>query len=99
METNRTYTIEDRLAHIEEKVDRLLSLAGDDVRRMTISEIADYCKCSRASLYKGKRYLLPDFGKGLSEGRKYTRKEVFEWLAKGEVRLRKEWKEGVRGIS
>ena len=64
-----------------------------------ITEIADYCKCSRASLYKGKRYLLPDFGQGLSEGRKFTRKEVFEWLAKGEVQLRKEWKEGGERIS
>ena len=91
--------IEDQLVDIQIKLDRLLSLAGDDLRRMTITEIADYCKCSRASLYKGKRYLLPDFGQGLSEGRKFTRKEVFEWLAKGEVQLRKEWKEGGKRIS
>ena len=44
--------IEDQLVDIQIKLDRLLSLAGDDLRRMTITEIADYCKCKQHNCEK-----------------------------------------------
>ena len=85
--------MENRIGRIEEKVDRILSLLGDETRTVTIEEIARMAKCSRSALYHGKRYLLPDFGVGLGKGRRYTRAEVSLWLARGEDELRREWRE------
>lgn len=89
--------IEDRLEAIEDKLDRVLIALGDGKQRMNIQDIADMCKVSRQSLYTTKRYLLPDFGEGLKEGRKYTRSEVIAWLSKGENELYEEWKSCDRG--
>ena len=87
--------IEDRLESMEQKIDRLLVLMGDsDDRMISLQEIADICHCSRQSLYKGKRYLLPDFGQGLKEGRRYTRGEFYRWISKGEEALYREWRNG-----
>ena len=84
--------IEERLESLELKMDRMLELLGDGNQEMTMKEIAERAQCSVASLYGSKRYLLPDYGRGVGSGRKYTRQEVSLWLAKGEDQLKKEWK-------
>ena len=83
--------IEERLERIEEKQDLILSLIGAESSEMTVTDIAKMCGVSRQSLYKDKRYLLPNFGQ--EKGRKkYRRVDVLLWLSKGEDALRKEWK-------
>lgn len=83
--------IEDRMDAIERKLDTVLSILGADNSTMTIRDIAELANCSRESLYKNKRYLLPNFGR--DHKHRYSRKEVMEWLAKGEETLRKEWRQ------
>lgn len=92
MEKENPKYLEEWMPIINRKLDTLLSLMGADNQEMTVSDIARMCKVSRDSLYRSKRYLLPDFGR--EKGRKrYPRKDVVEWLSRGEAQLRKEWLE------
>ena len=83
--------IEERLELIEQKLDMLISLFNADNRYMSMQEIADYYGVSKQSLYKEKRYLLPDFGKQQAEGKRntYTCREVMEW-SKQDLRVLKD---------
>lgn len=96
MESTKPRFIEERLTAIEDKLDRLLIAIGEGEQRMTVRDIAEMKGISRQTLYTTKRYLLPDFGEGLDKGRKYTRAEVINWLAKGEAQLYKDWKSSER---
>ena len=84
--------LEERISEIESKVDRILIILGDGNRTMSVKDIAEMLHVSRQALYTSKRYLLPDFGRGLKEGRKYTRSEVLQWNSKGEKQLYEEWR-------
>ena len=84
--------IEEKINEIDNKLDRILLLMGDMNKSMTIQSIADMLGVPRQSLYTNKRYLLPDFGKDLKKGKKYTKSEVIAWNSKGDQNLYREWK-------
>ena len=85
--------LEEKIDELNQKVDRMLVLMGDAEQCMTIQDIANMLHVSRQALYTNKRYLLPDFGRSLKKGKKYTRSEVAAWNAKGEKKLYEEWKQ------
>lgn len=84
--------MEQRLESIERKLDELIASQKNPL--MTVQEIADYLGVSRSRLYTTKRYLLPDFGRAVSEGKrniKYSRREVDKWLSQGVDNLKLQW--------
>lgn len=93
MEEGKPRYLEDWLSLLDQKLDMILEELGSGAQRMSVKDIAKLYGIPRQKLYTSKRYLLPDFGEGLGEGRTYTREEVLMWKAKGEDRLYREWKE------
>lgn len=88
---NRPIYLEQRFERLEAKVDRLLELMGDGDQLMSVADIAKHLGVSRQTLYKSKRYLLPNFGR--DQEKRYPRSLVMDWLAKGEANLYREWKQ------
>ena len=83
--------LEERVGNIEEKLEKILRILERHSGRMTMDEIASFWGVKKSSLYKGNRYLLPDFGKKIPHNG-YTREEVYAWAEKGEEALFREWK-------
>lgn len=85
--------MEERIENIEKMVSRILGYFESDNDMMHVSDIAKMCKVSPSSMYKNKRYLIPNFGVNIpKEG--FSRREVMDWLNKGQAELYRLWKSG-----
>lgn len=92
MEANdKPLFLEERIGNIEGKLEKILRILECHSGRMTMDEIAAFWGVKKSSLYRGKRYLLPDFGQKIPHNG-YTREEVMRWAEKGEDALFREWK-------
>ncbi len=88
--------LEIQLRQLSEKVDILIDLTRklteqDDSKLMTIKDIAQRLGLSVGTVYQNK-YVLPNFGKGMTEGKKatWTKAEVDKWLEEKPLSERKE---------
>ncbi len=88
--------LEIQLRQLSEKVDILIDQMRiltdkDNSRLMTIKDIAERLGMSVGTVYQNK-YVLPNYGKGMTEGRKatWTKKEVDAWLEEMPLSQRRE---------
>lgn len=86
--------LELKLSCLEQKVDFLVKAVSrlvdfDDLRVMTLDDVANMLGMSKFTLYK-KRWLLPNFGE-TSGKMEWTRREVTAHLAKGTEALYREY--------
>ena len=83
--------LEDRIDDLDAKLDRVLRILERNAGRMSMQEIAAFWGVTKSSLYRSKRYLLPDFGKKVPHNG-YLREDVMRWAEKGEMELYRQWK-------
>ena len=88
---DRPKYLEERIDDLEAKLDRILRILERNAGRMSMQEIAAFWGVTKSSLYRSKRYLLPDFGRNVPHNG-YLREDVMRWADKGEAQLYKEWK-------
>lgn len=88
--------LEIQLRQLSEKVDILIDQMRiltdrDNSKLMTIKDIAERLGLAVGTVYQNK-YVLPNYGRGMTEGKKatWTKREVDAWLEEMPLQQRKE---------
>ena len=84
---------EEYLAEILRLTREMHDAVCTDSKAMSLDEIAKHYGVSKQSLHKGKKYLLPNFGRKKDGAKRntYTWGEVLEWERKGIENLKREY--------